>query len=65
MSARRSIGLGAALTACIGLAACKEKEAAPEPIRPVLSMVVRPIMTGDDAVVGTVEPRIKTEFSFR
>ncbi|MDB5630865.1 MAG: putative component of multidrug efflux system family [Tardiphaga sp.] len=65
MNARRSIGLGAALTACIGLAACKEKEAAPEPIRPVLSMVVRPIMTGDDAVVGTVEPRIKTEFSFR
>lgn len=62
---RRAIRIGALLAGCAGLAACNEKAAQPEPIRPVLSMVVQPVMMGDDAITGTVQPRIKTDFSFR
>ncbi len=53
------------LFATTALAACSKKEEAPPPVRPVLSMILKPVVTGDDAVVGTIEPRIKTDFSFR
>ncbi len=59
------VHIGATLIAFASLAACSKKEEAAEPVRPVLSMVLKPVLTGADAIVGTVEPRIKTEFSFR
>ena len=62
---RHLIIMSAALIALTGLAACSKKEEAAKPVRPVLSMVVKPVLTGADSIVGTVEPRIKTEFSFR
>lgn len=59
------VNIGVTLIVCAGLAACSKKEEAAEPVRPVLSMVLKPVLTGADAIVGTVEPRIKTDFSFR
>jgi membrane fusion protein, multidrug efflux system len=45
-------------------AGCKEEAAAPVPVRPVLTTVVGPAPRGS-AVVGTVEPRFKTDIGFR
>jgi len=47
------------------LAGCNEKAAAPEPIRPVLSMTVEPQAPTASTVTGTVEPRYKADLSFR
>ena len=38
---------------------------APEPVRPVLSTVVEPMRSSSTVAVGTVEPRFKTDLSFR
>lgn len=53
------------VTLCIGVAGCNEKAEAPAPVRPVMSMVVKPVTTADEAVIGTVQPKVKTDFSFR
>jgi RND family efflux transporter MFP subunit len=47
------------------LAGCGEKAAAPEPIRPVLSMVISPPDADTISVVGTVQPRYQTDYGFR
>lgn len=47
------------------VAGCGEKAAAPEPIRPVLSIVVSPPGTDTTGVVGTVQPRYQTDYGFR
>jgi RND family efflux transporter MFP subunit len=47
------------------LAGCGEKVAEPQPVRPVLSMVVAPTEATNVAVVGTVQPQFKTDFGFR
>lgn len=44
---------------------CKQKTAAQEPIRPVLSTIVEPTELSSTAAVGTVEPRYKTDLSSR
>ena len=44
---------------------CKQETEAPEPVRPVLSTVVEPTLSGSTTAVGTVEPRYKTDLSFR
>lgn len=62
---RHLVKLASVLMAGAALAACSKKEAAPEPVRPVLSIVLKPVATGADSIVGTVEPRIRTDFSFR
>ncbi|WGD54639.1 efflux RND transporter periplasmic adaptor subunit [Bradyrhizobium sp. CB1650] len=47
------------------LAGCQQERSAPEPVRPVLSMLTKP-NSGDSAVaVGVVEPRYKTNLGFR
>jgi membrane fusion protein, multidrug efflux system len=46
-------------------AGCKQETEAQEPVRPVLSMVIEPTESGSTAAVGTVEPRFKTDLSFR
>jgi RND family efflux transporter MFP subunit len=50
---------------CTIVAGCQEKEVAPAPIRPVMSMVVSAVQATNAAIVGTVQPQIKTDFSFR
>jgi RND family efflux transporter MFP subunit len=49
----------------LALAGCEKRQEAPEPVRPVLSTVVEPARSGSAVVVGTVEPRYKTELGFR
>ncbi len=49
----------------LALTGCQEAEAPPEPIRPVLSMVVRPQVLHQLLLAGTVEPQVQTELSFR
>ena len=46
-------------------AGCKRETEASEPIRPVLSTVVEGTASSSTAAAGTVEPRFKTELSFR
>ena len=65
MSAQHLARLAATIVAIAGLGACSKKEEAAPPVRPVLSMVAKPVITGVDAIVGTVQPRIQTQFSFR
>ena len=50
---------------CVALAGCKEKAAAPVPVRPVLSTVVAPASTGNAVIVGTVQPQFRTDLGFR
>jgi membrane fusion protein, multidrug efflux system len=47
------------------IASCKQETEAQEPIRPVLSTVVEPTALGSTEAAGTVEPRYKTDLSFR
>ncbi|RJF70230.1 efflux RND transporter periplasmic adaptor subunit [Rhodopseudomonas palustris] len=52
-------------TTCLLIAGCDKKPEQPEPIRPVLSVVVAPREASSLAVVGTVEPQFKTDYGFR
>ncbi|MBH5400671.1 efflux RND transporter periplasmic adaptor subunit [Bradyrhizobium sp. CNPSo 4010] len=57
--------IAGALAAALLLSGCQQETSAPEPVRPVLSMLARP-NSGDSAVaVGVVEPRYKTNLGFR
>jgi RND family efflux transporter MFP subunit len=49
----------------LALAGCKQEAKAPEPVRPVLSTVLRPAVPGSTAAVGTVQPRYETNLGFR
>lgn len=65
MTTRALIAAGALASALI-LAGCEKKEAkAPEPVRPVLSMVLEPNQSHGAPIVGVIEPRYKTDLSFR
>jgi membrane fusion protein, multidrug efflux system len=46
-------------------AGCKQETQAQQPVRPVLSTLVEPNQSSSTAAVGTVEPRYKTDLSFR
>ena len=61
----RSILAGLAACAAIGLAGCREEAAPPEPIRPVLSLVVAPQSTRTVGFTGTVQPRYQVSLGFR
>jgi RND family efflux transporter MFP subunit len=60
-----ALRLIAVISACAIIAGCQEKAHAPEPIRPVLSMLVAPLEATNVAVVGTVQPQFKTDYGFR
>lgn len=52
--------------ALLALAACsQEKEAAPEIVRPVLSMVAMPAASRSSGFVGSIEPEVSASLSFR
>lgn len=53
------------LAVVASLAGCKEKPAAPPPVRPVLSMVVAPQSGRPQGFTGTVEPRYRVSLGFR
>ncbi|MCP9626200.1 efflux RND transporter periplasmic adaptor subunit [Rhodopseudomonas palustris] len=53
------------VVACVLVAGCGKKAEQPEPIRPVLSMLVAPLEATSLAVVGTVEPQFRTDYGFR
>jgi RND family efflux transporter MFP subunit len=44
---------------------CKQETEVQEPVRPVLSTVIEPMAPNSTTAVGTVEPRFKTDLSFR
>ena len=66
-SARAGMLLPAAFLTAALLAACSqaEPEKAPEPVRPVLSVLVEPHAGRTQGFVGTVEPQFSANLSFR
>lgn len=59
-----TIAAGAFVSA-FALAGCQRETKAPEPTRPVLSMVLEPSRSDSTVAVGVVEPRYKTNLAFR
>ena len=57
------VALGIAFA--LALAGCKQEANAPEPVRPVLSTILKPTVPGNSVAVGTVQPRYETNFGFR
>ena len=56
----------AALMACaLSAAGCKQNAELPQPVRPVLSMVVEPARSAETVLVGAIEPQFKTDLAFR
>ncbi|MGD0024813.1 MAG: biotin/lipoyl-binding protein, partial [Xanthobacteraceae bacterium] len=61
----RLIAIAGIFAVSLFTAGCKQETQAQEPVRPVLSTVVEPTESSSTAAVGTVEPRYKTDLSFR
>ncbi len=62
----RTVVLGGIFTSLLLLmAGCKQETDASEPVRPVLSTIVEGKASSSAAAAGIVEPRFKTELSFR
>jgi RND family efflux transporter MFP subunit len=61
----RAIVIASMFVFALFTAGCKPESEAQEPVRPVLSTVVEPTAPGSTAAVGSVEPRYKTDLSFR
>ena len=59
------IRVGVAVALCAAVAGCKDEVAAPAPVRPVMSVIVSSAEARNVVIVGTVQPQIKTDFSFR
>jgi RND family efflux transporter MFP subunit len=64
MKKRAMIAVGTFVSALV-LAGCQQDAKAPEPVRPVLSMVLEPSRPDRAVAVGVVEPRFKTNLAFR
>lgn len=62
---KRALLAAGTLAATLILAGCEKEAKAPEPVRPVLSMVLAPNQSNGGLMVGVVEPRYKTDLSFR
>jgi RND family efflux transporter MFP subunit len=61
----RPIVIGGIFVCLLLEAGCKREAEVPEPIRPVLSTIIEPKASSGTAAVGIVEPRFKTDLSFR
>lgn len=59
------IRVGVAVALCAAVAGCTDEVAAPAPVRPVMSVIVSSAEARNVVIVGTVQPQIKTDFSFR
>ena len=53
------------VASALALAGCQQEAKAPEPVRPVLSTVLRSSRSDEAVAVGVVEPRFKTSLAFR
>ncbi|TFV36677.1 efflux RND transporter periplasmic adaptor subunit [Bradyrhizobium frederickii] len=62
---RQVMMIAGVLAAASLLAGCDKEAHAPEPARPVLSMIAKPISGDSTIAVGVVEPRYKTNLGFR
>jgi membrane fusion protein, multidrug efflux system len=49
----------------LAVAGCKQEANAPDPVRPVLSAVLRPAASDSTVAIGTVQPRYETNLGFR
>jgi membrane fusion protein, multidrug efflux system len=64
MKRRAMVATGTFVSALVQ-AGCQQEAKAPEPVRPVLSIVLEPSSTDGLAAVGVVEPQYKTSLAFR
>lgn len=62
---RQVMMIAGTLAAASLLTGCQQETNAPEPVRPVLSMVAKPNSGDSTVAVGVVEPRYKTNLGFR
>ncbi|MGY4238221.1 RND family efflux transporter MFP subunit [Bradyrhizobium sp. USDA 4449] len=62
---RQVMMIAGTLAAASLLTGCQQETNAPEPVRPVLSMLAEPNSGNSAAAVGVVEPRYKTNIGFR
>jgi RND family efflux transporter MFP subunit len=53
------------IASAVVMTGCKQEAKAPEPVRPVLSVVLQPAASGNTLAVGTVQPRYETNLGFR
>jgi membrane fusion protein, multidrug efflux system len=61
----RALALGSMLASALVLVGCKQETKDEEPVRPVLSTVLKPTAPDSTVVVGTVQPRYETNLGFR
>jgi membrane fusion protein, multidrug efflux system len=61
----RAFALSSILTSALVLAGCKQETKSEEPVRPVLSVVLKPTAPGSALAVGSVQPRYETNLGFR
>ncbi|SFP55564.1 RND family efflux transporter, MFP subunit [Bradyrhizobium sp. Ghvi] len=62
---RQVMMMAGTLAAASLLTGCQQETSAPEPVRPVLSMLAEPSSGNSAVAVGAVEPRYKTNLGFR
>jgi RND family efflux transporter MFP subunit len=62
---KRALIAAGTLASALLLVGCEKETRVPEPVRPVLSMVLEPNQSDGAVVVGVVEPRYKTDLAFR
>jgi len=61
----RAMIVAAPLACALALAGCQQETMAPEPVRPVQSVLLEADHADDAVAVGVVEPRYKTNIGFR
>jgi membrane fusion protein, multidrug efflux system len=61
----RALALGGLLASALLLTGCKQETKTVEPVRPVLSVILKPTSPGATVAVGTVQPRYQTNLGFR
>lgn len=59
------VTMAGALACALALAGCQQEAKAPEPTRPVQSMLLQADHSADAVAVGVIEPRYKTNLGFR
>lgn len=62
---RRAVVVAGPLACALALAGCQQEAAAPEPVRPVQSVLLEADHADDVVAVGVIEPRYKTNLGFR
>jgi RND family efflux transporter MFP subunit len=61
----RFLVVASTIASTLAVTGCKQEVKAPEPVRPVLSTVLKPAATDGTMAVGTIQPRYETNLGFR